>query len=400
MPKTHMRKILIVDDNPDNIRVLIPLLMNYQEFQINVAFSGKEALETLEKLTPDLILMDIMMPEMDGLEACTIIKQQERLINTPVIFITAKTDTEDLSRAFDAGAADFLTKPFNSIELISRVKTHLELKISRDLLQTKLENLVAQRTAELEKETQQKLKLQEQLLRAQKLEALGLLSSCVAHDFNNQLSTILCCSEGLKMISKDADIHEFADLITQAGQSAASLTKKLLSFAKTGKSLNNTSPIEINTLIENTINSLRLPTHIQVSSSLHKNNLFLLGEQTLLENALLNIAINATQAMPNGGKINISTSVDSNEIPTNVIINISDTGTGMSPDTKKLIFEPFFTTKNTSNSAGIGLASTFDTIQKHNGSIDVETELGEGSTFIINLPLFKPTTEFLSMLGN
>ena len=112
------KRILIVDDTPTNIRVLVPILMEHETFQINIANNGQDALNLLEKVKPDLILLDIMMPEMDGFETCRRIKNDETLKDIPIIFLSAKNETEDLARGFELGAADFVSKPFNSVELI------------------------------------------------------------------------------------------------------------------------------------------------------------------------------------------------------------------------------------------------------------------------------------------
>jgi DNA-binding response OmpR family regulator len=129
--------ILIVDDTPKNIQLLGTILKNIG-YKIIVATNGLQALEILEKVKPDLILLDVMMPELDGYETCKRIKSNENLKDIPVIFLTAKTQPEDIVKGFELGAVDYIIKPFNSSELIARVKTHLELKFNQDLLQTLL----------------------------------------------------------------------------------------------------------------------------------------------------------------------------------------------------------------------------------------------------------------------
>lgn len=125
--------ILIVDDNPQNIQVLGSLLMA-QKYEIGVAENGVLALQFVEKRIPDLILLDVMMPEMDGIELCKILKENILFSHIPVIFLTAKADTEDIVRGFDAGGIDYVTKPFIAAELLARVKTHLEIRYLRNLL--------------------------------------------------------------------------------------------------------------------------------------------------------------------------------------------------------------------------------------------------------------------------
>ena len=144
-------RILIVDDTLENIQVLDGILQR-ENYQINVARNGVEALDVVDKLTtegtpPDLILLDVMMPRLDGYGVCQRLKEEERFSDIPVVFLTAKTDADDVARGFELGAVDYVTKPFKAIELLARVRTHLEL---RDLRRG-LEDLVAARTAEVQR---------------------------------------------------------------------------------------------------------------------------------------------------------------------------------------------------------------------------------------------------------
>ena len=145
-------RILIVDDTLQNIQVLGTVLRE-QNYQINVAQNGVQALEMVGKVAPDLILLDVMMPEMDGFEACKRLKADEKTKEIPIIFLTAKVETDDVVHGFEIGAIDYVTKPFNAIELLARVKTHLELRrLRQELLgySQQLEEKVAERTAEVQ----------------------------------------------------------------------------------------------------------------------------------------------------------------------------------------------------------------------------------------------------------
>src|SRR6266699_3479587 len=119
-------RILVIEDEPANIQTLSSLLKE-RGYQINIATNGRQALEVLERIRPDLILLDIMMPEMDGFETCRRIKASTALREIPIIFLTAKTDTSDIVRGFELGAVDYVPKPFNAHELLARVNTHLTL---------------------------------------------------------------------------------------------------------------------------------------------------------------------------------------------------------------------------------------------------------------------------------
>lgn len=125
--------ILVVDDNSQNIQFLGSLLMG-QAYELGVAQNGVEALKFMEERLPDLILLDIMMPEMDGLQLCSILKSKNELSHIPVIFLTAKSETDDIVKGFEVGGVDYITKPFIAAELLARVKTHLEITYLRDLI--------------------------------------------------------------------------------------------------------------------------------------------------------------------------------------------------------------------------------------------------------------------------
>jgi phosphoserine phosphatase RsbU/P len=133
--------ILVVDDTPANIQILVGILKE-KGYQLSVATNGREALRVLERVRPDLILLDVMMPEMDGFETCRQIKNSDTLREIPIIFLTAKTDTEDIVKGFEIGAVDYVAKPFNAHELLARINTHLTIDQLRRNLEEKNEELV------------------------------------------------------------------------------------------------------------------------------------------------------------------------------------------------------------------------------------------------------------------
>ena len=137
-PSVISHRILVVDDTPANIQSLSAILKD-QGYQVSVATNGKQALEVLKRVQPDLILLDVMMPEMDGFETCRQIKASEQWQHIPVIFLTAKTETTDIVKGFELGAVDYMAKPFNAHELLARVNTHLTMDELRRSLAAKNE---------------------------------------------------------------------------------------------------------------------------------------------------------------------------------------------------------------------------------------------------------------------
>jgi len=146
--ETKRPMILIVDDTPIDLQVLA-MMLSKEDYQIGVATNGRQALNTVEKIYPDLVLLDIMMPEMNGFEVCNMLKKSS-IRDIPVIFLTVKDGTEDILKGYEAGAVDYVTKPFNSAELLARVRTHIELKRKID----SEKNLISKLTATLEERKQ------------------------------------------------------------------------------------------------------------------------------------------------------------------------------------------------------------------------------------------------------
>jgi len=239
--------------------------------------------------------------------------------------------------------------------------------------------------------------LEEQLRQTQKMNAIGQLAGGISHDFNNTLAAIMGATELLHFNCKDSEQLSYIDMIIDATNQAAELTKKLLTFAR--KNHREKSPINIHSTISSTEVLIRhsVRKNISIDLDLAATNYSINGDPSELQSLLLNLGINADHAMPEGGSIVISTkdvSLSDGECHSlpfkpkagNFIqIEFSDTGTGISPSHLKHVFEPFFTTKE--HGTGIGLASVYGTIQQHNGSVKVTSGVGEGTSFLIYLPL-------------
>ncbi|MGB7568472.1 MAG: response regulator, partial [Chitinivibrionales bacterium] len=268
--------------------------------------------------------------------------------------------------------------------------THI-LNISRDVTERK----------KAEKKQKQ---LEEQLRQSQKLEAIGQLSSGVAHDFNNLLGGIMGHAELLKLhLSEGSDLLRHAAGIISSCVKAADLTKQLLTFAR--KAPVEFKKIDVNSFIKEAAGIMErtIDRRVEIAVTIQKEPLFISGDRNQLENALLNIAINARDAMPEGGKLSIiseTMDLDKNALAnghfevvegTYIRIIVEDTGTGMSKAIKDRIFEPFFTTKDVGKGTGLGLASVYGCVKQHNGYITVDSHLGIGTQFNIYLPVIKST---------
>jgi PAS domain S-box-containing protein len=243
-------------------------------------------------------------------------------------------------------------------------------------------------------------KLEDQLRQSQKLEAIGQLASGVAHDFNNLLGGIMGNAELIKMHSnEDAALNRYSDTIINSCNNAADLTKQLLTFAR--KAHVSFTKVNVMTAVENVIELLAhtFDRRIEIVGKFEASATSVKGDSSMLENAFLNIAINARDAMPGGGTLSFATDnvlMDDSSLPLDafdlkageyVRVTIRDSGSGIEKETMKRIFEPFFTTKEVGKGTGLGLAAVYGCVRQHNGHIMVESEIGKGSAFIIYLPV-------------
>ena len=247
--------------------------------------------------------------------------------------------------------------------------------------------------------------LEEQLRLSQKIEAIGRLSGGIAHDFNNLLGVIIGYTEALqKRMPLDAPFREAIDEIQRAGKRAASLTQQLLAFSR--KQVLEPRILDLNAIVGDVEKMLGrlIGEHIDLTLILAKSIGMVKADRTQIEQVMLNLAVNARDAMPHGGKLTIETAnVELDEASAGrpryllpgsyVLLKVTDTGCGMNPDVQAHIFEPFFTTKEKGKGTGLGLATVYGVIKQSGGYVLVESELGKGTTFEVYLPRVGSTGE-------
>jgi nitrogen-specific signal transduction histidine kinase/CheY-like chemotaxis protein len=257
--------------------------------------------------------------------------------------------------------------------------------------------------------------MSEQLQQAQKMEAIGRLAGGIAHDFNNQLMCIMGYAEILSEQLDDNMLKNDAEFIIEATKRAARLTSNLLAFSRKGKYLS--EPTNVHKVIEDvfTILERTIDKKISLKKVLNANPDTINGDPTQIQNSLLNLAINARDALPSGGEIIFKTEIvnieDIKDIFKNndecdkmkkgdyLKISVADNGIGINDDTIKHIFEPFFTTKPIGKGTGMGLASVYGTTKSHNGLIKVDSKPGKGATFSLFFPLIDNESTFKKLAG-
>jgi signal transduction histidine kinase len=396
------RRILLADDNAD-MRDYVTRLLR-PGYEIATARDGQEALRLARTIRPDLVLSDVMMPRMDGFGLLGEIRSDVELRDLPVILISARAGEEARLEGLDAGADDYLVKPFSARELLARVRSNLELarlrQEARDVLR-EANGLLEQRVAA---EVARRTEAEESLRQSQKMEAIGHLTGGVAHDFNNLLTVIGGGVETLQRLlgplSLGADeikINRALSMIGRSAERAATLTHRLLAFAR--RQTLDPQAVDANKLVAGTSELLRrtLGEAIALETVLAGGLWRTMVDANQLENALLNLAVNARDAMPQGGRLTVETAntylddayaAQHEDVTAGqyIMVAVSDTGTGMDRETLSRVFEPFFTTKDVGHGTGLGLSQVYGFIKQSQGHVKLYSEPGQGTVAKLYLP--------------
>ncbi|AFZ55790.1 hybrid sensor histidine kinase/response regulator [Anabaena cylindrica FACHB-243] len=420
--------ILLVDDNANNLKVLSEAIQGYG-WKALMANDGESAIEQAEYAHPDLIILDVMMPGIDGFETCRRLKANSITQNIPIIFMTALSDATDKVKGLEIGAVDYVTKPFQQAEVIARLKLHLKLS---HLTRT-LEQQVEERTAELTKSLQQLQNTQLQMIQSEKMSALGNLVAGIAHEMNNPLgfisatlkqakSNVSDIIEHLKLYQESLpnpsqeiinhaedidldycteDISKMIDSMIVACDRIENISNSLRTFSRADRDYK--QPFNLHEGIDSTI--LILKHRLKANEKRPAIEVFTeYGKIPKIEcfpgqlnQVFMNILANAIDALEEANskrtledikarhnKIIVKTSVEDNQVK----ISITDNAQGMTEEVKEKIFDHLFTTKSIGKGTGLGLAIAQSiVVEKHNGSVVVNSKLDEGTEFVITLPI-------------
>lgn len=376
--------ILIIDDDEFDREAIKRALGRTQEprgFSIAEADTGTQGLDLLRARKFSCVFLDYRLPDMDGLRVLhELFDARTGLVSSPVVFLTAQGNESVMLEALRYGAQDYLVK-----DNLSDGALNIALKKSRELFDLK----AGRRQAE------------EQLQHMRKMDAVGQLTSGIAHDFNNLLTVVLgnlhLLRERLEAKPEAIDpeyLRKKIDMMETVARGGADLVRRLMVFTRQ-------RPLQqeicdLNLCIADTLEFLRRPLGETVDIVVNRGeNLFpVLIDPVEFSNVLINMAVNARDAMPHGGTLTISTENQivvrgsAEEIPAGayVRVTIADTGAGMSPETVLRVFEPFFTTKAAGEGTGLGLSMAYGFVKQSGGHIHVDSSLSEGTVFRIYLP--------------
>ena len=349
--------VLVIDDDPDNFDV-IEILLSHESYQLNYASSGIKAIDRLDTIAPDIILMDVMMPDMNGIEVCRRIKTNPTWRHIPIIMVTALNSKEDLARCLDTGADDFLSKPVNGLELRARIRSLLRIKQQYDALQASLQ------------------------IRQD-------MSNMIVHDLRNPLTSIMLSCEMLKLTDLPEVPQKKIKQIGIASKHLESLIDSLLIMAKleAGQMLLNLSDVDLTEMAQMVVSDLQpmaTQRRIQLITHLPISQKFIKLDNSLFRRVFDNLLMNAIKFSPRDSQIMVEV-----DYPDNIdaIIRVIDRGPGVNQDLKQRIFDKyevgsfFADVKQT----GLGLAFCKMAVEAHGGAIYISDNQPRGSVFTVEI---------------
>ncbi len=424
--------ILVVDDNPTNLAVISQALQS-EGWQVRIAVDGEDALSKVAQNPPELILLDVQMPGIDGFEVCERVKADKATSDIPIIFMTALSDTHSKVKGLALGGVDYIVKPFEQQEAIARVRIHLQL---RYLTQT-LEQQVRDRTQALSQALEELQHSHLQVIQSEKMSALGNLVAGVAHEINNPIGCVVGNVSAVEATIKDLfgvidlygkhfpnpgaeiedeletvdlaylreDLPKLVKAMRDGGDRIVSISRSLSTFSRADT--DRKQAFNLHEGIDSTILILR---H-RLKANAYRPEIQVLmdyGNLPLVEcfpgqlnQVFMNILANAIDALDESNQGRSFTDIESNPnritiktilVGEQVQICIADNGPGMPEEVRSRIFDHLYTTKTVGKGTGLGLAIAQQIIEeKHGGTIEVNSELGEGTTFIIEIPVLHHT---------
>src|SRR6056297_2002803 len=354
--------ILIIDDVVPNLEIARAILRK-AGFQVSIAEGGSEGLKLLQQTSIDLILLDIMMPEMDGFEVATTVKGMEKYADLPIIFLTARNDEESLKKGFELGAVDYITKPFRGAELRMRVRNHLKLRF--------IQRRVQEANAAKDK-----------------------FFSIIAHDLRSPFTALVGMSQYLATgIDKlDAETaKEFLEGMHKSSKNAFNLLENLLEWSRiqTGRMPMSPEEIDVTEIVHENLALLEVnieTKELRIENKLHtKEPVY--ADENAVNTIVRNLLSSAIKFTPRGGQIVLS----SNRTEDELVVSVQDSGVGIEPEILDTLFRVDVRHSQAGTDkekgSGLGLVLCKEFVEKNGGRISVESEVGKGAMFMFTLPV-------------
>ncbi len=362
-------KILIVDDVVSNV-LLLKILLTNEKFQVCTASNGNMCVEQAKKERPDLILLDVMMPDISGFDTAVILKKDPETQDIPIIFLTALNNPSDLVHGFQVGASDFLTKPFNKEELVIRVMHQISLVAAK--------RIIVQQNEELRRTISNRDKMY----------------SVIAHDLRSPMASIrMVLNLVVNSVSPEsvgAEIYDLIDKANKESEDTHDLLDNLLKWTKsqTGRLNVVYQDFDINDVVPGIVDIFKMigeTKKIKLNYHPCDAKLFVHADSDMMKTTIRNFLSNAIKFSPEGSTIDITVKREDNFAK----VSIRDHGVGIAHDRIAGLFHKGETTYGTSGEegSGLGLQLCADFARKNGGDVSVESVLGEGSTFSVLVPL-------------
>jgi signal transduction histidine kinase len=388
----------MVDDEVSSTCLMTNFLNRIGYTQLQSISDSTRVFETIENFTPDLILLDLTMPRLNGFEILHALRADRQNEQIPVLVLTGDPSAKNKRRALAAGATDLLVKPFDPSEVSMRIRNLLQARFLRLEIQEQnhlLEERVGERTRELQSALSDLQTAQRQLVQQERLSAFGEMAGGVVHDFSNALMSIIGYSEMLitnaTARADEATALDYLRIINTAGRDGAHVVSRLRDFYRPRDAADLLEPLDLNEIVMQSIAlarpriAKRSPDKAISLRTDFKDKVSAAGVGAELREVMTNLILNALDATPGAGVITIRTQHEDGA----AVVEVVDTGTGMSPEVRERCLEPFFTTKG-DHGTGLGLAMVFGIIKRHQGTLEIESEPGQGTTFRIRLPACEP----------
>ena len=366
---TSTKRILIVDDTPENIQVLGSVLRKY-DYLINVAQNGQQALDAVVKVKPDLILLDVMMPVMDGFETCQRLKADPETADIPVIFLTASIQPEDIVKGLEIGGVDYVGKPFNAPELMQRVKTHLMI---RDL-QVNLED----RVNELDRAANTISRM------ARENEAF------LRHELNNALSPVLGYADMLiRGVDKEAEKRTaWATKIKTSAEAMRELMEALrdLQALERGQHALNLEPTDVSAMVSDEVRNLEMASGVSIALESTATATTVSADSAFLPGVFRNLIKNAVEPVQSLPAADQGPSVSIKDGAGTLDIRVCNGGPPIPTERLERFFEKFNSTKVAQGGTGLGTSYSFVVVTAHGGNISVTSSAEDGTCILVQLP--------------
>jgi two-component system, NtrC family, sensor kinase len=368
-------RLLLVDDERSFLNT-IAKRMKKRGITAELAANAEECLSILEKQPIDIVVSDVKMPGMDGISLLKQIKENYQDIE--VILLTGHASTQDGVEGIKAGAFDYLTKPVELEHLLGKIQQAFDKILYKH---------------EKKKEAEYRAKLEQQMIVTERLASIGTLATGVAHEINNPLAIIKEAAGYMGQLLKKKEAEGFAykkqfelgiSKVETGIDRARRITHKLLGFVKKNESVS--SDVDVKELLSEVFELLQreaLFKDIQMVQDTGDSPFIIRTDPYQLRQVLLNLVANAIHATGTHGKITVGLKPDSDN---SILITVTDTGEGIAKENLKKIFDPFFSTKSPGQGTGLGLFVSNNIMRKLGGTIDVESRLGQGTTFFVRLP--------------